>query len=135
MGPAHSMIVNKTHKKLCVITFNNADLLYTSYHDMFIIEPGESKEVQAASDPIGLKIAVIYDAVPEGQIYHYQRWQCKNSSVLTVTYIDGGNISTYGDDTTSQGKGKIKESKDENFAKAIEALTYQAPVTRAAVKK
>ncbi len=39
------------------------------------------------------------------------------------------------DDTTSQGKGKIKESKDENFAKAIEALTYQAPVTRAAVKK
>ncbi len=63
---------------------------------MFIIEPGESKEVQAASDPIGLKIAVIYDAVPEGQIYHYQRWQCKNSSVLTVTYIDGGNISTYG---------------------------------------
>jgi hypothetical protein len=28
MGPAHSTVVNKTHKKLCVVTFNNADLLY-----------------------------------------------------------------------------------------------------------
>jgi hypothetical protein len=37
------------------------------------------------------------------------------------------------DDTTSQGKGKIRESSDSEFAKAIEALTYQAPVTRAAV--
>ena len=28
MGPAQSMVVNKTHKKLCVLTFNHADLLY-----------------------------------------------------------------------------------------------------------
>lgn len=28
MGPAQSIVVNKTHKKLCIITFNNADLLY-----------------------------------------------------------------------------------------------------------
>lgn len=29
MGPAQSTVINKTHKKICVITFNNADLLYT----------------------------------------------------------------------------------------------------------
>lgn len=28
MGNAHSMVVNKTHKKVCILTFNQADLLY-----------------------------------------------------------------------------------------------------------
>lgn len=28
MGSAHSMVVNKTHKKVCLLTFNQADLLY-----------------------------------------------------------------------------------------------------------
>jgi hypothetical protein len=63
---------------------------------MYILEPGESKEVQAASDPIGIKVAIVYDAEPEGQVLLYQRWQCKNSSVLTVTYMNGGDISTFG---------------------------------------
>jgi len=63
---------------------------------MYIIEPGESKEVQAASDPIGIKVAIVYDAEPEGQQLLYQRWVCKNSSVLTVTYVNGGDISTFG---------------------------------------
>jgi hypothetical protein len=123
---------------------------------MFIIEPGESKEVQAASDPIGLKVAIVYDASPDGQVLFYQRWQCKNSSTLTVTFMDGGNISTFGgefvslksgsilfklwhfhnlDDTVSQGKGKVKEGNESSFALAIEALTYQAPITRAQIKK
>ncbi len=63
---------------------------------MYIIEPGESKEVQAASDPIGLKVAIVYDAAPDEQMLLYQRWQCKNSSILTVTYMNGGDISTFG---------------------------------------
>ncbi len=63
---------------------------------MYIIEPGESKEVQALSDPIGLKVAVVYDAAPDEQMLLYQRWQCKLSSTLTVTYINGGDISTFG---------------------------------------
>jgi hypothetical protein len=63
---------------------------------MFVIEPGESKEVQAASDPIGLKAAIVYDAQPDGQMLFYNRFQCKNSSVLTVTYMDGANVSTFG---------------------------------------
>jgi len=39
------------------------------------------------------------------------------------------------DDTVSMGKGKIKESDSSAFAVAIEALTYQSPVTRAAIRK
>ena len=53
-------------------------------------------EVQAASDPIGLKIAIVYDAAPDGQQLFYQRWQCRNKSILTVTYINAGDISTFG---------------------------------------
>ncbi len=117
---------------------------------MNIIEPGESKKVTASSDPIGLKVAVVYDAAPEGQQLLYHRWQCKNESVLTVTYMNGAEISTFGgdllwllfkevfiiifcfliDDTTSQGKGKIREGDESKFAAAIEALTYQPPITR-----
>jgi len=39
------------------------------------------------------------------------------------------------DDTTSQGKNKIKIGNDAEFAKAVEALTYQAPVGRSAIVK
>lgn len=63
---------------------------------MYILEPGESKEVQAASDPIGIKVAIVYDAQPEGQQLFYHRWQCKNKAVLTVTYMNGADISTFG---------------------------------------
>ena len=29
MGNAHSLVINKTHKKICVITFNLSDMLYS----------------------------------------------------------------------------------------------------------
>lgn len=64
---------------------------------MYILEPGESKQVEAAlSNPIGLKIAIVYDAAPDGQLLMYKRWQCKNESVLTITSINGEDIATYG---------------------------------------
>ncbi len=63
---------------------------------MYVLEPGESKQVEAASDPYGLKIAIVYDAAPEGSQLFYQRWQVKNESVLTITYMNGGDISTFG---------------------------------------
>lgn len=66
---------------------------------MYVLEPGESKQVEAASDPYGLKIAIIYDAAPEGNQLFYQRWQVKNESVLTITYMNGGDISTFGGDS------------------------------------
>jgi hypothetical protein len=63
---------------------------------MYVLEPGESKQVEAASDPIGLKIAIVYDAAPEGNQLFYQRWNVKNESVLTITFMNGGDISTFG---------------------------------------
>jgi nucleoside-specific outer membrane channel protein Tsx len=54
------------------------------------------ERLEAASDPIGLKIAIIYDAAPDGNQLFYQRWQVKNESVLTITFMNGGDISTFG---------------------------------------
>ena len=46
MGNAHATIVNKTPKKVCVITFDQADLLYKKYNKMYIIDPGCSMQVE-----------------------------------------------------------------------------------------
>jgi hypothetical protein len=88
-------------------------------------------QVEAASDPIGLKFAIVYDAAPEGQVLYYHRFQAKNGSTLTITHIDGADISTFGDNVSQIGKGQIKEKDATKFASSIEALTYQAPITRA----
>ena len=74
-----------------------ADLLFcTAYTNLYVIMPGESIQVEAATDPIGLKIGIVYDAAPEGKILMYQMWKVKNGSVLTITYVNGGDISTFG---------------------------------------
>lgn len=135
MGNAQAMVVNKTHKKICVITFNQTDLLMRSYHSMYILEPAETKQVEANSDPNGLKIAIVYDAQPDGQVLLYQRWGIKNASVITITQINNDEISIIGEGYTSQGKGKVKEKDETAFATAIDALTYQSPIERSNARR
>jgi hypothetical protein len=62
--------------------------------------PGESKQVEAQPDPYGLKIGIVYDAAPETQELMFQMWKVKNESVLTITYVNGGDISTFGGNTS-----------------------------------
>ena len=71
-------------------------MFLSAYTNIYVLMPGESKQVEAATDPIGLKIGIVYDAAPEGQILMYQMWKVKNESVLTITYVNGGDISTFG---------------------------------------
>ena len=42
------------------------------------------------------QVGIVYDAAPEGQILMFQMWKVKNESVLTITYVNGGDISTFG---------------------------------------
>lgn len=70
--------------------------MLAAYIHKYIIEPGETIRIEAASDPIGLKFAIIYDAAPEGQVLYYHRFQAKNGSTFTITHIDGADISTFG---------------------------------------
>ena len=39
------------------------------------------------------------------------------------------------DNTVNQGKGHLREKDDAAFASVIEALTYQPPVVRSAIRK
>ena len=135
MGNSYCLVSNKTHKKLCIITFNNADLLYNSYHSMYILEPAETKQVEAASDPFGLKVAIVYDAAPDGQKIIYQRWVVKKEAVLTITAVDGENIQYFGEGTDISGKGSLKEKDSSQFAVVIDALTFQSPIERSTLRR
>ena len=130
MGNSVCLVSNKTHRKLCIITFNNADLLYTSYHSMYILEPAETKQVEAAGDPFGLKVAIVYDAEPDGQKIKYQRWIVQKEAILTITAVDGENIQYFGEGTDLSSKGSLKEKDSTQFGVVIDALTYQSPVER-----
>jgi hypothetical protein len=58
MGAAHATVVNNTAKKICVITFDQADILYSHYNKMYIIDPGCKMLVEALPDVIGLRIGM-----------------------------------------------------------------------------
>lgn len=63
---------------------------------MYVVEPGESVDVNALTNPNGLKIGIVYDAVPESEVLLYQRFTSKNKATLTITHVSAGDISTFG---------------------------------------
>ena len=80
--------------------------------------------MEALGDMRGLRVGIVYDAQSEDKVCMYQRWKCDNASVLTVTYMNNENISTYGKDTVSDGTGTFKERDDNKFALTVEALSF-----------
>lgn len=60
--------------------------------------------------------------------------RCPLSIYLTLTDVHISLEKTT-DDTTSMGKQTCREKDDSSFSVAIEALTYQSPVTRDAIRK
>jgi hypothetical protein len=66
----------------------------------------------------------VYDAQSEDKKCMYQRWTCDNATVLTVTYMNNENISTYGSDIKADGKGDYKERDENKFALLVEALSF-----------
>ncbi len=88
--------------------------------------------MEALGDVRGLRVGIIYDAQSEDKVCMYQRWKCDNASVLTVTYMNNENISTYGKDTVSDGTGTFKERSDNKFALTVEALSYISAASKSA---
>jgi hypothetical protein len=43
-----------------------------------------------------MKVAIVYDAAPEGQVLYYQRWQVKNKATMTISQIVQSEIHTSG---------------------------------------
>ena len=96
MGPAHCTIMNHTTSKLCVITFNNADIIYANYNTLYVLEPGQAGQVEANPDPTGLKIGIIYAVNIDKREFLYHRFLCKNDGTLNITEVRGDDISFYG---------------------------------------
>jgi hypothetical protein len=75
---------------LCVV------IVITAYTCAYVIGPGQSVVVESQPDAIGLKVGIIYDAIPESHEFHYQRFVCKNDSVLNISEVDFEDVSWYG---------------------------------------
>ena len=139
MGNAVCSVHNKTHKKLCVVTFNQADLMYSKYENMYSLDPGASCVVEALTNPIGLKVGIVFDAVPgEGSKagkLEYMRWQVKKEKVLTITSAEKDAIATSGDGTAADGRGSVSARKAEDFSQAVDCLTFQKSAVRDAGMK
>lgn len=133
MGPAHSSVVNKTQKKICVLTFNEADLLYHTYTNLYILLPGETKVVEAIPHPVGLKLAIIYHTNDEVcQRLLYRRWSVKNDAVVEVSAVDSsGMIDISGINESALERSElstIEEKSATTFARIVQALTQESSV-------
>jgi hypothetical protein len=69
---------------------------YLAYHTMYIVGPGESAMIEANPDAIGLKLGIIYQTEKERNELLFHRFTCNNDSFLTITLINGENITYFG---------------------------------------
>lgn len=127
MGPAHSTIKNQTESRICVITFTYTDLIYLTYNALYVIEPGSTVMVESQPDATGLKVGLVYDCSLDTKEMFYQRFVCKTESILTISEIDGEEISWFGDHITGYTKGKIKETNKIPLTMAYEAVQNVEP--------
>lgn len=63
---------------------------------MYIVGPGESAMIEANPDAIGLKLGIIYQTEKERNELLFHRFTCNNDSILTITIINGENITYFG---------------------------------------
>ena len=126
MGPAQSTVINHSSRRLCIVTFNNGDLLYKNYHSMYVLEPGQEGIVEANPDAVGLKVAIIYDTNNKTKEFLYHRFLCKNNSVFNISEVDSEEVSFFGNDIVNIGKGKVKETDDVPFQMGASAVANKA---------
>lgn len=110
MGNSCVTVLNKSEKNICVICFNNLDMLYADYYndEMFVIPPGEFCNVSAIASTYGLQAAIITDVHPTEHYYSFDLWWVKTGATLTVTAVDFTDrvVIAHGVDCESYGRGK-----------------------------
>lgn len=94
MGQAHASVENRTSATIVVITFNNADAMFTNYSNLYLLEPLEKMKVEASPDPIGLHVAIVYKVTEKH--FHYKRWFCVNEAEMVIHSVMGENMEVTG---------------------------------------
>jgi hypothetical protein len=51
---------------------------------MYVLEAGQSMQVEANPDAIGLKVGIIYNIKDDRQELLFHRFTCKNDSILII---------------------------------------------------
>jgi hypothetical protein len=72
--------------------------LYTicvEYNTMYIIDPGCTMKVEGLPAK-HIRVAIVYDATPDGNVLMYQSWLCKHESTMTISQFIGADISVLG---------------------------------------
>lgn len=115
MGNANGGIRNDTCKTITVISFNNADLIYTTWNNMIQIAPGDTQKIEAAADASGLKVAVVYGVV--GSQLLWRMWFLRNGQTITINSINAADIRTSGD---GEHKSTGQTGVDANTAHAFQ---------------
>ena len=126
LGPANCTVINSSENKLCVLTFNKADLFFTNYYHMYAIDTGQSQRVEALSEPNGLFVAIVYKAVDN--YLHYKRWHCANGSEITVQSVTKQEIIVSGENIGLKGIGKIKENNSMQYQMALDILANRSTI-------
>jgi hypothetical protein len=103
-------VTNATNGTIAIITFNNPDTLYLSYYEMYIIDANTTKEVEAAWDMSGLKVAIVYDTI--GNQLLWRMWFVGNYGTLVVTRMDGTVIRASGGGRVNNGIGTTRTDRD-----------------------
>lgn len=94
MGQAHASVENRTSARVVVITFNNADAMFTNYSNLYVLEPLQKMKVEASPDPVGLHVAIVYKVTEKH--FHYKRWLCLNDAEMVVRSVIGEDIEVTG---------------------------------------
>ncbi len=79
-----------------MITFNNGDISYSSYQNLYIVEAGTTMQVEAMPDADGLKVAIITGVIRESQEMVYQLFKVKNETEFGISSIQGEVLKTFG---------------------------------------
>ncbi|KAL7569372.1 hypothetical protein ACA910_010459 [Epithemia clementina (nom. ined.)] len=125
MGNANCTVSNRTQSPLVLLTFNNADTIYTSYNQIYTIQPGQNIQVEAAADGWGLKVAVVYNDVG-GQLL-WRLFMVKNGDTLTINSVKGQEMSVTGDQSTFIGHTSVNADMSAAFMKTLD-VTVQVGV-------
>ena len=79
-----------------MITFNNGDISYTSYQNLYIVEAGTTMQVEAMPDADGLKVAIVTGVMRETQELVYQLFKVKSETEFGLSAIQGDILKTFG---------------------------------------
>jgi len=88
MGNQWTKVSNKTDADFYVITFNDADLVYSTYFEMKRVPAGQTVQVECAAGD-AIKVGICY-YIPGSVGYNkgdFDMWRVRNNRTMNIVFI------------------------------------------------